>query len=370
MPLGIDRWRDQLFITTPRWKLGTPFGLSTVSLNSNFENPILEPYPDAKAHSPLENFDCKKMISVYRTFVDECDRLWVLDAGIVETLSKRRQICPPKIIIFNLKNKKEILSYDFPKDQVKEDSLHTSIVVDVPNGQCKKAFAYVTDIWRYGIVVYSLEKKKSWRTTSNLHFPDPRATDFTVSGQNFQWVDGTFGLSLAPLEPNGDRYMFFHPMSSFTEFFVTTSVLKNEALWKNNGTSNGDFTPIGTRGRKGQAATGGITESGVQIYGLVQRASLGCWDIHKPYTIANQGVIAQDELKINFPGDVKIDRASPQHIWLLSNNLPTFFYANLDYGKINFRIMALSVDKAVAGTICDPKVAASSRIDPQDECSF
>lgn len=137
LPLGIDRWRDRLFITTPRWRLGAPASLSTISLGSNLENPPLEPYPNIDYHSTIGMPDCSKLVSVYRTFVDECDRLWVIDAGVVETLTNFRQMCPPKVVIFDLLNNYPIFSYEIPPEQVKQDSLHSSIIVDVPNGKCE-----------------------------------------------------------------------------------------------------------------------------------------------------------------------------------------------------------------------------------------
>lgn len=33
LPLGLDVWKDKLFITVPRWKSGVPSSLNYVSLN-------------------------------------------------------------------------------------------------------------------------------------------------------------------------------------------------------------------------------------------------------------------------------------------------------------------------------------------------
>jgi len=372
LPLGIDRWRDRLFITTPRWRLGAPASLSSIPLTSNLENPPLEPYPNIEFHSTVKNPDCSKLVSVYRTYVDECDRLWVIDAGVVETLTNFRQVCPPKIVIFDLLNNFPIFSYEIPPDQVKQDSLHSSIIVDISQGKCENAFAYVTDVWRFGIVVFSFAEGRSWRTVSHLHLPNPLAASFTFNGIDFQWTDGTFGLSLAPPDPKGDRIMFFHPMASYDEFMVNTRVLKNESAWTGTALfpSAESFTPVGTRGKRGQSSTVSISRGGVQVFNMVQRASIGCWDIRKPYTINNVGIVEADGVKINFPNDLKIDRAEPQHIWVLTNNLPTFLYATLDYNQINFRVLTTTVDKAVAGTVCDPKAPASNVLETADTCNL
>lgn len=280
-----------------------------------------------------------------------------------------------------------------PPDQVKQDSLHSSIVVDVPNGKCDEAFAYVTDVWRFGVVVFSFNEGRSWRTTSHLHLPNPLASDFNFQGINFQCkinlliisslfkiieslgTDGTFGISLAPISDQltGDRALFFHPMSSFMEFMVNTGVLKNETNWINGPfigpvSNPASFQPVGNRGLKGQSSTSGIARNGVQFYNLVQRSAVGCWDIRKPYTINNLALVESDAVKLNFPNDLKVDYEVKQNIWVLTNYLPQFLYSDLDYSQINFRVLAAPVARAVEGTVCDPNVSPSVLQDPLDNC--
>uniref|UniRef100_A0A336LVD6 CSON005350 protein n=1 Tax=Culicoides sonorensis TaxID=179676 RepID=A0A336LVD6_CULSO len=375
LPLGIDRWKNLLFITTPRWKLGTPATLSTIDLRNQYKSPLLVPYPDLSWHSSTTNPDCTKLVNVYRTFVDECDRLWIIDAGVVETLTNFRQLCPPKIVIFDLKTNAHIFTYMLPADQVKQDSLHSSIVVDVPNGKCEEAFAYVTDVWRFGVVVFSFNEGRSWRTTSHLHLPNPLASDFNFQGINFQWTDGTFGISLSPVADQftGDRALFFHPMSSFMEFMVNTGVLKNETNWINGPfigpvSNPQSFQPVGNRGLKGQSSTSAISRNGVQFFNLVQRSAVGCWDIRKPYTLNNVALVESDAIKINFPNDIKADYEPKQNLWVLSNYLPTFLYSQLDFNQVNFRVLASPVERAFAGTVCDPKASPSVIPDPLDNC--
>lgn len=88
--MGANVWKDKLFITIPRRRLGVPSTLNYVSLNSrNRHNVPLNPYPNwdmnlyPDTSSSLENF-----VSVYRIAIDVCDRMWFVDTGIVETLGK------------------------------------------------------------------------------------------------------------------------------------------------------------------------------------------------------------------------------------------------------------------------------------------
>lgn len=217
VPLGVDRWRNRLFVTMPRWKNGIPASLATLSLPAIERSPPMRPYPSWDWHANPEalNPDCTRLMSVYRIWVDECERLWVLDAGVVNATIQINPVCPPKIVVFDLRNDQPLFSYELPPDQVKQDSLHSNMIVDIRNGRCQDAHAYISDVWRFGITVFSLAKGRSWRTTNHLYFPNPDAADFTVNGLNFQWTDGVFGMSLSPVNEIHDRLLFFHPMSSY-----------------------------------------------------------------------------------------------------------------------------------------------------------
>lgn len=184
-------------------------------------------------------------MSVYRVWVDECERLWVLDSGVVNATIQINQVCPPKIVVFDLRTDAPLFLYELPPDQVKQDSLHSNIIVDVRNGRCHDAYAYITDVWRYGIVTFSLAKGRSWRTTHHFYYPNPEASDYELNQLQFAWTDGeccgshilefsafsnrknefehlcvcstgVFGLSLSPVNNPVDRLLYFHPMSSHT----------------------------------------------------------------------------------------------------------------------------------------------------------
>ncbi|XP_035912050.1 protein yellow-like [Anopheles stephensi] len=371
LPLGVDRFRDRLFITTPRWNPGVPATLSYLPLPAQDRSQPLMPYPDWSYHTSPRNPDCSKMMSVYRIQVDECDRLWVLDAGVTDTLTNLQQVCPPKIMAFDLQNDELLFTYVLPEEQVKEDSLHTNIVVDVRDGQCDDAFAYVADVWRNGITVFDMRKFKSWRTTNHLYNPNPLASDYNYQELNFQWSDGVFGMSLAPVHRSGDRMLLFHPMSSFMEFQVPASILRNETVWEGFGLAAKAFQPVGTRGRMGQSSTAGVGKNNVQFFTLVQQSGVGCWDLGKPYNRNNLGVVEKNAQKLTFPNDLKVDREPQQSLWVMSNKLPVFLYDKLDYTQTNFRVLMADARKAIENTVCDPRVPPSLAFDAaQLECEL
>lgn len=76
LPLGVDVAGDRLFVTMPRWKNGVPASLAWLPLPPVYTNPPLMPYPDWSYHGNPDAPDCSKLMSVYRLWIDECQRLW------------------------------------------------------------------------------------------------------------------------------------------------------------------------------------------------------------------------------------------------------------------------------------------------------
>lgn len=159
LPLGIDVYGERLFVTTPRWKDGVPASFGWLPYPPKELSPAIKPYPDWEAHGDPYNPDCSKLISIYRTSIDECGRIWLIDSGIVNATVKLNQICPPKIVAFDLETDQMVVSYPLPPDQVKEDSLHSNILVDV-RGKCEDAYVYVTDVLEVRISGLFVEKEQ------------------------------------------------------------------------------------------------------------------------------------------------------------------------------------------------------------------
>lgn len=91
LPLGLARWKNKLFVTVPRWKNGVASSLNYVDIDGPQDQP-LKPYPswrdnlvaDSAKSLPSNN----SIISVFRVYVDPCDRLWVMDSGLADILGK------------------------------------------------------------------------------------------------------------------------------------------------------------------------------------------------------------------------------------------------------------------------------------------
>lgn len=69
--------------------------------------------------------------------------------------------------------------------------------------RCDEGFAYITDVYQYGVIVYDFKYNKSWRVDHNYFAFDPLYGNMNVGGVNFQWHDGIFGMALGDLAANG-----------------------------------------------------------------------------------------------------------------------------------------------------------------------
>lgn len=68
----------------------------------------------------------------------------------------------------------------------------------------------------------------------------------------------------------------------------------------------------------------------------------------------------RDDVGLVFPADVKVD--AKNNLWVMSDRMPVFLLADLDFNDVNFYIYTLPVEDAIRGTVCDLKPGQSSTI--------
>ncbi|XP_025421542.1 L-dopachrome tautomerase yellow-f2-like, partial [Sipha flava] len=342
MPVGLDVWNDKLFITVPRWKTGVWSTLNYVSLGKTNEpadpSPELIPYPSYKQNC-LGSASADRMVSVFRVSVDACDRLWAVDTGVEDAWGRADQLQAPKLMVFDLRTDTLIRQHTFGAGDVKPDSFLANVVADASPDACGDAHAYVPDLGGSGLLVYSLATDASWRVEHHYFHFDPLAGNYRVAGHEFQWTDGVVGVALSPRAPDGSRTLYFHPLSSTTEFAVSTRVLQNATAASD---SYHAYRALGTRGPGTQASGSALDEgTGVLFYTQVNRDGVGCWNSvtdADDYSPDTNTLVAQDRRTLEFPNDVKVDRAAT--LWVLSDRLSTFLYDGLDPNDVNFRVFS------------------------------
>lgn len=312
-------------------------------------SPALIPYPDLASNRAG---DCTTGLStVYRIKVDQCNRLWVLDTGTIGIGNTTRNVCPYAINIFDLNTNQRIRRYEFRPEDTNEDTFIANTVVDI-GSSCDDTYAYFSDELGYGLIVYSFEQNASWRFRHSYFFADPLRGDFNIAGLNFQWDDeGIFGLALSEIKSDGFRRLFFSPLASHREFTVSTQILRDSARVED---SYHDFKFLDERGPNSHTTARVIDDdTGVMLFNLIDQNAVGCWHTSLPYTPKYHDVVDRDDVTLVFPADVKVDEN--KDVWVLSDRMPVFLLADLDYTDVNFRIFTAPLTNLVQGTACEPQ---------------
>lgn len=255
-----------------------------------------------------------------------------------------------QLLVYDLHNDNLLRRYPFPAEQLKKDSFFANIAVE--DGDCENTYAYSADLGAPGLVVYSWKQQESWRISHHYFYPDPLSGNYSVQGINFQWDDGLFGLSLSKKQLDGFATLYFHPLSSTNEFSVSTKVLRNQTLATSSDIYK-EFKILGSRGPNGQSGAAFLDQlTGVLFYALPNLNAVACWKTsNRAYTIKSQGRVFMSAVEMVFPNDVKVD--DQDRLWVLSDNLQQFMYAELDHKQINFRILTAHVKDAIENTACD-----------------
>ncbi|XP_052852301.1 L-dopachrome tautomerase yellow-f2 [Drosophila gunungcola] len=351
VPMGTTHFRGRLFVTMPRRRVGIPSTLNYIDLAKDGldRSPKLRAYPNFELNQ--FNASAENLVSVYRTSVDACQRLWFIDTGMLEYPNNRQQIRLPSIWVVDLATDRVLKRFDIPESIAETGRGLASITVDVQAGKCDEAYAYIPDLVYRRLYVYHLRNDRMWSFEHNYFNFDPLSGDLSIGGQTFRWDDGIFSVTLGAHKPDGSRDVYFHPMASTHEFVVSNRVLQQES---NAGRSDhgNDFRVLGSRGPSTQSTMHGYDpRTGVIFFAEIQKNGVGCWKTSKPISAENYGTVDSNARDMIYPSDLSIDEEGT--IWVMSNSMPIFIYSTLDTNVYNFRIWKQKASLAKRGTVCE-----------------
>jgi Major royal jelly protein len=284
----------------------------------------------------------------------------VLDTGTIGIGNTTQNVCPYALNVFDLATDRRIRRYEFNAADTNPNTFIANIAIDIGKN-CEDAHAYFSDELGYGLISYSWEQNKSWRFAHSFFFPDPLRGDYNIAGLNFQWgEEGIFGMALSQMQPDGFRTLYFSPLASHREFSVSTKVLRDSTRLEE---SFHDFSFFKEE-RAGNAHTTSrvMSETGVMLFNLVDQNAVGCWDSSTPYSPQNHGIVDRDDEALVFPADVKVDETNT--VWVISDRMPVFLIADLDYTDINFRIFSAPLETLIQGTVCSKRRPFPNRFNP------
>ncbi|GBP62853.1 Protein yellow [Eumeta japonica] len=209
--------QSRIFITNPRFANGRPITLGTVD-----EMGKIVAYPDYSWHDN-QGSNCDGMTSVFRVAIDECERLWVLDAGKIGD----HQHCPPQLLAFHLATDELIYRHRFNSSVYNEASLFITPAVDLRGGpgNCQDTYVYVADVSGFALVVVDVARDRSWRVKHRHFYPYPNRGSFTIDVM----VEQTYHLVFAQIDrlekTLGDSIQLSHHFSIVSALAADTGRL-------------------------------------------------------------------------------------------------------------------------------------------------
>lgn len=316
------------------------------------DSPKVNPYPSWAEHQNTAEENITKVISAVRVKVDTCDRLWVLDTGVVNDLGMAVNPSGPRILIYNLTTDELLKSYSISNDLVNiQTSNLKNLVVD--SMDCNDSYAYIADSGYARLIVYSESANDAWRLKHNYFNFDPILGNLNKTFPKYQISDAIFGLALR------DKDLYFHSLNSYNEFKISTEILQNKT--KAEKITLADIEVLGTRGVDSQAgASVWDQNTGVIFYALINLNTIGCWRINESgnYSMEFDSNMYVGNNDLLYPSDIVVDRDN--HLWVLSNNLPKLEDEQLNPNDINFRILWGTAKEVIRDSACDPNKPKAS----------
>ncbi|GAB0095600.1 hypothetical protein DMENIID0001_109970 [Sergentomyia squamirostris] len=330
---------------------------------STHKEPIKVPIPYKESEVSYNKYPAtpeESFISVWHPVVDDvCNRVWILDTGVLNYPDGNIIIYPTSIWIIDIPSNKKCgvgpyrvrKRYEVPNTVVPVDGGITYVALDYKKGgTCDDVFAYFPDTFANKINVYDYKNDKSWSFEDHYSFfPVLKTSTYELYGEEFTEEFGVFSITLGWRNAKGYRTAYYIAPTSTVQFGVSTEVLQQENLAPTNYNPD-DFRPIGNRGCDNQAVVHVFdSKNGVIFYGNRHDHSIRCWNVRTPPTPDNVDLVFQS-LDITYIHEIFIDKHG--YLWTLSNSDPFFFKYGFDTDKINVRLFRVHVDDAIAGTVC------------------
>ncbi|XP_046470643.1 dopaminechrome tautomerase [Neodiprion pinetum] len=332
VPTGIEIAWHRIFIATPRLRAGIPATLSFIPRDiPPGSSPQLQAYPSWDWHTAGRgDVNCSGLTSVYRIRADKCNRLWVVDSGVMTSIDDFTSVCPPKIVVFDLQTDQVIRTFQFPREVLRLNSLLTNLVIDDNAATtCDDVFVYMPDTTAPGIVVYDAATDRSWRVSHASMYPDPDHTMYQIGGDTFELLDGIVGMAFSPRQGT----VYFQPLATDRLFSVPTSALQAGAP------AFGEQLPVTLVGRKSSQGMGlGLDpRDDTILFSPLTETAIAAWQPHSN----KQRILAYSPELLQFVAEVRWVDRDGGNIWALSSRFQKFFKKEVDPRDINVRIMRI-----------------------------
>ncbi|CAK1547170.1 unnamed protein product [Leptosia nina] len=338
--------KSRIFITIPRFDVGRPVTFGTVESDGRIRG-----YPDYSWHDN-QGLNCDGMSSVFRTAIDKCQRLWVMDTGKIG----ESQVCPPQLLAFDLHTDQLIYRHRVNASNYIATSLFITPVVDIGGrgaNDCSETFVYVADVSGFGLLVVDVDRDRSWRITHRHFFPYPSHGSFSIDGESFDLMDGLFGLALSPRLSDGFRFMYFHALASVKENVVRTNILQNDSFILDSN-ADPDSMSVFPEERPNQSAAEAMNKDGIMFFGLMEPPGVWCWNSATDFSTRNFHQIAINKETLQFASGMKIvnNVMGEEELWILTSSFQRVMTGTLNSNRINYRVHAEKVPTLLQNSPC------------------
>ncbi|XP_076243470.1 dopaminechrome tautomerase [Calliopsis andreniformis] len=332
VPTGIEVAWDKIFISIPRLRAGVPSTLNYIPRNLPLESsPQLQAYPSWDWHSAGKgDVNCSKLISVYRSKIDRCNRLWAVDSGVMTSIDDFMPVCPPKILIFDLQTDQVVRQYTFPRESLRPNTLLTNLIIDdVSATTCDDVFAYISDTAGPGLVVFDGARDRSWRVLHATMFPNPDYSTYRIGTDTFELLDGVVGLAFSARL----GVVYYQPLATDRVFSVPTTALQAGPP------AFGEQLPVTLIGKKSSQGLALVVDprDDTILFSPFTETAIAAW---QPQT-NQQRIMAYSPEKLQFVAEIRWAERDNGNFWILSSRFQKFFNRNVNTRDINIRIMRL-----------------------------
>ncbi|KAL0131465.1 hypothetical protein PUN28_002773 [Cardiocondyla obscurior] len=268
----VDEASDGRTFVTLIKKKGVPASLTTVSNKTGPSGPFLKPYPNWSWYN--NNYTCNNhtIISVYRISI-KCNYLFVLDSGVIES----KTVCPPKLLIFDLKTDELTEHITIPHDIATHDDksigLLVTPIVDIQNCNLDNATIFMADSYGNGLIKYN-KYTGLCRIESDFMKPNNADTTFTVQNQRFHLDNGGI-LGLTTI----DEVLYYAALSGHKIFKMNMHDLRNCSKLNKAKTNNLTELAGTLSGQTGPIAS----VQSVLFFSNIPNASILCVDATKQF---------------------------------------------------------------------------------------
>ncbi|XP_049809440.1 protein yellow-like [Schistocerca nitens] len=329
--------RGRLFVSTPSTRLGIPASLSTVPSGGAADAP-LTPYPSLELHRTTEDSitDCRtQLVSITataKTWSDD-DTLYALDCGVVEITTNPKNVCPPKIIIFDLRTD-EIVNITIIEDAFLESQYAIIWVEECPAG---RVVVYSSDSLGSTLTVTDLIMGVSKHLTSPYIHPVPELFYFAAGGPPYYMGDGSYGVTG---DKRCDGKLYLQAFCSNIQAALDKKIILDA--------SDGDILDAVTQAALPGKLSGisgplAVDANGELLFFPIQdELAIYCWNTSKPHRPHNFRLIAQDSKRLQFVANMKIDPTS-QLLYILTNRFTSYVWNVTDYSEDNYYVLYINI---------------------------